>query len=179
MLLHGSHPGNTVVMHGGDFVSKKALAHATPRDDMKQFIPPLLQGLECFTNVGVIGNHDDGNPDFKSYLRGKLEGDKGIKFFEKPDQKKLFEYNGKRIVFRGIHTLSSYLKYLTTEERNEILDEYIRQLNDINQDINICLLHSPDGLEFLLQRLRETGQKVLKKTYFFAGHTHGGMFDIP
>lgn len=41
-------------------------------------------------------------------------------------------------------------------KRDELLDEYIRQLNSGEQALNIVLLHNPDGLEYLLRRLYET-----------------------
>ncbi len=45
--------------------------------------------------------------------------------------------------------------------------------------MNVVLLHNPDGLQYLLERLKETDKSIEKMTYFFAGHTHGGMVDIP
>jgi predicted MPP superfamily phosphohydrolase len=68
-LLDGAQPKNTVIIHGGDFVSKRAYMPATTKEDMKKYTPHIFAGLHRFRNVGVIGNHDYGNPDFGNYLR--------------------------------------------------------------------------------------------------------------
>ncbi len=64
-------------------------------------------------------------------------------------------------------------------DRDILMDKYINSLNTEKTDCNIVLVHNPDGLDFLLQRLLETGEILLKPTLFLAGHTHGGMFDVP
>ena len=64
-------------------------------------------------------------------------------------------------------------------ERDKILDASIETLNSTATDFHVVLLHNPDGLEFLLQRLLETHKTILHPTLFLSGHTHGGMFDIP
>lgn len=178
-LLNGATPRDTVVIHGGDFVSRQVYIPGTTREDMKKYTPHVFAGLHRFTNVGVIGNHDHGNPDFGTYLRGKLEHEQGIDFLEKPEDVRYFEYNGHTIALHGLHTLGNYLPLLVKSERDELLDRYIQTLNHGPQLINICALHNPDGLHFLLERLRETGKKIDKKTLFLAGHAHGGMVDLP
>lgn len=42
-LLDGSTPENTIVLHGGDFVSEKTYAPATSRADMKEYAPTLFR----------------------------------------------------------------------------------------------------------------------------------------
>jgi len=60
-----------------------------------------------------------------------------------------------------------------------LLDRSLDALNAADIGCNCVLLHNPDGLEFLLQRLRETNTTLKKPTLFLAGHTHGAMFDVP
>jgi predicted MPP superfamily phosphohydrolase len=178
-LLDGAHSKNTVIIHGGDFVSKRAYMPATTKEDMKKHAPHIFAGLQRFKNVGVIGNHDEGNADFGTYLRWKLEHEQGIDFLESPEDVQYFEYNGHTVALHGLHTLGNYLPLLVKSERDALLDRYIEALNNSKQVFNICALHNPDGLHFLLERLKETGKKISKKTLFLAGHAHGWMVDIP
>lgn len=108
---------------------------------------------------------------------GSLRDQFGIHFLYAPDKPDIFDFQGAKIAVHGIHTLTSRLKFLLPPVRNELLDEYIRQLNSGTQALNIVLLHNPDGLEYLLRRLYETGQRIDKKTLLFAGHTHGAMIN--
>lgn len=54
----------------------------------------------------------------------------------------------------GIHTLKSYLNQLSPPERDMLLDQYIYLLNHTHNAMNVVLMHNPDGLEFLLERLK-------------------------
>lgn len=126
-----------------------------------------------------MGNHDANHPEFQSYFRGTLEGDHNIQFLEKPDQVRYFPFNNQIAAIHGIHTLGNYLKNIPREKRDELIDEFIEQANKGPQSMNIVLLHNPDGLQYVLNRMRETGKTLTKKTIFFAGHTHGAMIDLP
>jgi predicted MPP superfamily phosphohydrolase len=92
--------------------------------------------------------------------------------------KKIF-INDKSLCVHGIHTLDDHLHRMSKKERNILMEQYIYTLNHTHNDMNIVLIHSPDGLEFLLSRLKATKQIIVPPTLFFAGHTHGAMFDIP
>lgn len=63
--------------------------------------------------------------------------------------------------------------------RDNLLDAYIENLNSGKQACNILMMHNPDGLEFLLRRLRETDTQITIPTLMFAGHTHGAMINLP
>lgn len=179
-LLEEADPKNTIVLHGGDFVSRKVgLIPATTRDDIKKYAPEFLDWLERFTNLAVPGNHDEANPEFDLYMRAMLEDKHNMQFLEKPDQISRFHYNGQEIAVHGLHTLWNYLETIPKEQRDEILDEFMRQCNHGVQACNVVVLHNPDGLQYVLERLQEVGKKLEKKTIFFAGHAHGSMIDLP
>lgn len=88
------------------------------------------------------------------------------------------EINGVNLSIHGIHTLDDRIHTMEKRDRDTLMDEHIDALNAEKTDCNIVLVHNPDGLEFLLQRLLERKQTLEKPTLFLAGHTHGGMFDI-
>lgn len=138
----------------------------------------LFHGLESFRHFAVIGNHDDDNADF-GYTRAWLEDQMQVHFLSEPRHAKKIFINDKSLCIHGMHTLSRHLHRMPKKERNMILDQYIYTLNHTHNDLNIVLLHNPDGLEFLLARLRATKQSLTTPTLFLAGHTHGGMVDLP
>ncbi len=100
-------------------------------------------------------------------------------FLTEPRHAKKIFVNDKSICIHGLHTLARTLHNMPKNERNILLDQYIYMFNHTHNDINIVLLHNPDGLEFLLERLRETNQSIIAPTFFLAGHTHGAMCDVP
>ncbi|MCB9807210.1 hypothetical protein H6768_05005 [Candidatus Peribacteria bacterium] len=178
MLLAGVEKTSTIVLHGGDFVSsngdKKHLS-------FEHFVPvaeKLFAGLQGYRHFGVIGNHDTENEDFV-YTRRWLEDKMQMHFLTEPRHAKKIFINDKSLCIHGIHTLATDLHKMQKKERNMLMDQYIYTLNHTHNDMNIVLIHNPDGLEFLLSRLRSTKQVIIPPTLFLAGHTHGAMFDIP
>ena len=105
--------------------------------------------------------------------------EKNIKFLEEPKDVQYFNIGGSRVCVHGIHTLLDRLDTMEVEERNSLLDTYTRLLTEEKVDFHIVLLHNPDGLEYLLQRLKKTEKKLTTSTLFLAGHTHGSSVDLP
>ncbi len=64
-------------------------------------------------------------------------------------------------------------------ERDNLLDRYIQLLTQDKAEFHIVLLHNPDGVEYLLARLKKTGKSLTKPTLFLAGHTHGTTVNLP
>lgn len=180
ILLSGWTPQNTLILHGGDWVCCQThVNNATPRDSMRKVTPVLFRWLEQFVNIGVVGNHDHDHPDFEPYFRQKLEQDHNIHMLHTPEERRYFSYNNETIALHGLHTLGTHMRFLPENERSDILDRTIAELNNGHQVINICLMHNPDGLEYILRQLKLTGRKIEKPTFFLAGHTHGAMFNVP
>lgn len=131
-----------------------------------------------YPQFGVVGNHDHENPHFP-VIRDHLEELHAIRLLEKPEDVKRISIGRDTVAIHGVHTLSTFLHYHPKQERDELLDRYIDVFNASDIACNCVLLHNPDGLEFILQRLHETKKTLKKPTLFLAGHTHGAMFDVP
>lgn len=177
-LLTGSLPEKTLILHGGDFVCEWGGAEETSKTTFFDNIPKLFQWLSFYSHFSVIGNHDQSHPDFDTF-RQCLEEEYQVIFLEKPEDTRYILINGAKIALHGIHTLATYLHTYPKERRDILMDAIIDALNAPESDCNIVLLHNPDGLEFLLQRLHKTGKQLLHPTLFLAGHTHGAMLNIP
>lgn len=177
-LLASTNKETTIVLHGGDFVSAHGTEKSLSFEHFVEVAKKLFHGLESFRHFAVIGNHDDDNADF-SYTRAWLEDQMQVHFLSEPRHAKKIFINDKSLCIHGMHTLSRHLHRMPKKERNMILDQYIYTFNHTHNDLNIVLLHNPDGLEFLLARLRTTKQSLTTPTLFLAGHTHGGMVDLP
>ncbi len=177
-LLASTNKETTIVLHGGDFVSAHGTEKSLSFEHFVEVAKKLFHGLESFRHFAVIGNHDDDNADF-GYTRAWLEDQMQVHFLSEPRHAKKIFINDKSLCIHGMHTLSRHLHRMPKKERNMILDQYIYTLNHTHNDMNIVLLHNPDGLEFLLARLRATNQSLTTPTLFLAGHTHGGMVDLP
>ncbi len=176
-LLEHSDPEKTLVLHGGDFICGQWTDLAKSERNAFDVADILFDGLGKYRNFAVVGNHDDEDVTFPE-MREHLEKNIHAQFMIDPTDMKQVEINGKNIGIHGIHTLALRLHLMPHEERNALMDAYIDKLNNSGNDMNIVLLHCPDGLEFLLARLKETGKKFQTPTLFFSGHTHGGMFDM-
>lgn len=124
-----------------------------------------------------MGNHDDDDAEWGD-MRKHLE-EKNIQFLEEPKDIQTLQIGESRVCVHGIHTLVDRLNTMPEEERNILLDSYIHLLTQTKTDFHIVLLHNPDGLEYLLQRLKEAQKSIQTPTLFLAGHTHGAAFDLP
>jgi predicted MPP superfamily phosphohydrolase len=173
VLLGDARPKKTLVLHGGDFVCSEV-----EEAEFLEVSTKLFHGLSRYSQFGVIGNHDHANPQF-TQIRRHLEDIHALKLLETPDHVQHVEIDGATLSIHGIHTLSDALHIMNKNDRNTLMDTYIDSLNAERTDCNIVLLHNPDGLEFLIQRLTETSQSLHKPTLFLAGHTHGAMLDVP
>lgn len=177
MLLASAKKETTIVLHGGDFVSAHWAKKNLSFEHFVEIAKKLFHGLEWFRHFAVIGNMDDDNTDF-SYSRKWLEDQMQVHFLTEARHAKKIFINDKSLCIHGIHTLAKHLHTMPKKERNMILDQYIYTLDSTHNDLNIVMLHNPDGLEFLLARLRATGQSLKTPTLFLAGHTHGAMIDL-
>lgn len=68
---------------------------------------------------------------------------------------------------------------MKSSDRDTEMDDLIDHLVNGEQELNVVILHNPDALEYLLDRLIARGESIEKPTIFLAGHTHGGMINIP
>lgn len=178
MLLANAKPETTIVLHGGDFVSAHGTKKTLSFEHFVEVAKKLFHGLEGFRHFAVVGNHDDDNADFV-HTRAWLEDKMQVHFLTEVRHAKKIFINDKSLCIHGIHTLAKHLHKMPKKERNIILDQYIYTLNHMHNDLNVVLLHNPDGLEFLLARLKSTKQSITTPTLFLAGHTHGAMVDLP
>jgi predicted MPP superfamily phosphohydrolase len=176
-LLDGANPHKTLVLHGGDFVCSSLGDTDSAVDVYQTVLDHLFYGLSEYSQFGIIGNHDVENTSFP-VIKKYLEDRQNIKILQTPDDVQNININGANVSIHGMHTLADRLHTMGKIDRNREMDRYIDVLNTAKIDCNIVLLHNPDGLEFLLQRLRENGKKLLRPTLFLAGHTHGAMFDL-
>lgn len=98
----------------------------------------------------------------------KFLEEKNIHFLEEPTDMQTLQIGGAQVCIHGIHTLVDRLSTMSGGERNTLLDSYINLLTQTKTDLHIVLLHNPDGLEYLLQRLRETEKSIQTPTLFLA-----------
>lgn len=178
MLLASAKKENTIVLHGGDFMSSDGHPKHLSFENFVTVAQKLFAHLDTFRHFAVVGNHDEENPEFV-YARRWLEEKMNVHFMSESRHAKRIFIHEKSICIHGVHTLAYHLHKMPRKERDMIMDQYIYMLNHTHNDMNIVLLHSPDGLEFLLNRLKVTKQSITTPTLFLAGHTHGAMFDIP
>lgn len=178
MLLTNATKENLIVLHGGDFMSSNGHKSILSFENFVHVAQKIFAGLDGFKHFAVIGNHDAENPEF-TYSRKWLEEKLHVHFMTEPRHAKRIFIHEKSICIHGLHTLSHHLHKMKRKERDMLMDQYIYMFNHTHNDMNIVLLHSPDGLEFLLARLKATKETITTPTLFLAGHTHGAMFDIP
>lgn len=113
-----------------------------------------------------MGNHDDDDAEWGN-MKKFLE-EKNIYFLEEPEDMQTLQIGGAHVSVHGVHTLLDRLNTMSADERNTLLDKYIRLFTQAKTDFHIVLLHNPDGLEYLLQRLRETKKSIQIPTLFLA-----------
>ncbi len=154
-LLEHSDPAKTLILHGGDFICGQWTDPTKSERNAFDVADILFDGLEKYHNFAVVGNHDEEDVIFPE-MREHLEKTIHAEFMTEPTDMRTFEMNGKKIGIHGIHTLAVRLHTMEKSELDKLMDEYIACLNQEENDMNICLLHHPDGLEFLLARLHET-----------------------
>lgn len=172
-LLKHAHSEHTYVLHGGDFISSIGKREHLSYEHFTHIATKLFRGLESSKHFAVVGNHDEESPEFP-VVKQWLEETYEMHFFTEPRHAKKIFIGERNICIHGIHTLAKHLHTMKKRDRNMLLDQYIYTLNSMHNDLNIVLLHNPDGLEFLLARLKSTGQTITTPTLFLAGHTHGG-----
>ncbi len=154
LLLDGANPRKIVVLHGGDFVCSASGGVETSVDRYCAISEHLFRGISDYPQFGVIGNHDVENRHFPA-IRKHLEHHQNITFLETPEDVQYVDIDGAILAIHGIHTLADQLHIMETIDRDTLLDDYINSLNGDKTDCNVVLVHNPDGLEFLLRRLRE------------------------
>lgn len=177
LLLSGSDPEKTLILHGGDFVCKRP--DETPLKSIYEISPLLLEPLSDYKHqYWVPGNHDVDHSEHAKiidYFGNKHQ----IDFLTSPYQRRNMRIGDAEIEVFGLHTAATILHTMDPIMRDNLLDAYIQNLNSGKQACNILLMHNPDGLEFLLRRLRKTETQLTIPTLMFAGHTHGGMINVP
>lgn len=152
--------------------------YSRSEQDITEVASSLFAGTERYKHFGVIGNHDEEDLDFprmKNYLEEKYK----LHFMVQPRDTRRVHVANREIDIHGIHTLLDHLEVMDIADRNILLDTYIHLLTQGQADFHVVLLHNPDGLEYLLERLKKTGKKLTKPTLFLAGHTHGATLDLP
>ncbi len=154
-----------LVLHGGDFLSSQG-GKSLEEKHILAVSKKLFSPLTSFPHCAVIGNHDEENPLFPQYKKW-LTDEYDLHFLIDPEDKKIFSYPAS-IAVHGLHTLAIHLHTMEKERRDTLLDALIAHLSDQNVARNIVLIHNPDGLEFLLQRLLETQQFITIPTLFLS-----------
>lgn len=170
-------PEKTLILHGGDFICGEDGELSTSEKDVFENASLLFRWLHKYPNFAVVGNHDDDDAAWGN-MRKHLE-EKNIHFLEEPKDMQTLHIGDAHVCVHGIHTLLDRLNTMSVEERNILLDSYIHLLAQTKTDFHIVLLHNPDWLEYLLQRLKVTKQSIQTPTMFLAWHTHGSSLDIP
>lgn len=151
-------------------------------------------------NFGVFGNHDVAHPDIGQFAAKLAQKNAlGMNWLLDVERKKwdpiirwshsvqLIPYSdvgggaGDYIHFWWIHTSADYLHQMKKGDRDAVLDYHIEELNRNlpGRKLNVFIGHNPDFLWFLLQRLKETHQKLLHGTLCLSGHSHGWFIDVP
>lgn len=176
-LLTGISRENTVVLHGGDFISSDGHPKRLSFENFVTVAQKLFTHLTGLKHFAVVGNHDEENPEFV-YARRWLEEKMQVHFMTEPRHAKRIFIHDKSICIHGLHTLAQHLHKMPKKERDMLMDQYIYMFNHTHNDMNVVLLHSPDGLEFILRRLITTKQTITTPTLFLAGHTHGASLDF-
>lgn len=176
-LIKQSKPEKTLILHGGDFICGEESELSTSEKDVFENSSLLFRGLDRYKNFAVVGNHDDDDREW-GRMKKHLE-DKKIQFLVQPEDVQTLTIGKSKICIHGIHTLADHLSTMAVAERNSILDAYILLLTQPEADFHIVLLHNPDGVEYLLARLKKTKQSLTKPTLFLAGHTHGTTVNLP
>lgn len=177
LLLSGSDPEKTLVLHGGDFISKKP--DETPLKKMYAISPLLLEPLSDYKHhLWVRGNHDLDHSKSAEIINHFSEKH-AIDFLTSPYQKRNIKIGNAEVAVFGLDTGAAILHNMEFRARDNLLDAYIENLNSGKQACNILMMHNPDGLEFLLRRLRKTDTQITIPTLMFAGHTHGAMINLP
>jgi predicted MPP superfamily phosphohydrolase len=113
-----------------------------------------------------VGNHDDDDAEWGN-MKKHLE-EKNILFLEEPKDMQTLQVREAHICIHGVHTLLDRLNTMSVDERNTLLDSHIHLLTQTKTDFHIVLLHNPDGIEYLLQRLKETQKSIQTPTLFLA-----------
>ena len=177
-LLHGRETDRTFILHGGDFICGDSSVYSTSEQDITEVADTLLAGTEKYQHFGVIGNHDEEDLDFprmKQYLEQKYR----LHFMTQPRDTRRIHRGNAEIDIHGIHTLLDHLEVMDVADRNILLDTYIHLFTNSQADFHVVLLHNPDGLEYLLERLKKTGKMLTRPTLFLAGHTRVATLDLP
>lgn len=176
-LIQDTDPDKTIILHGGDFICGEESELSTSEKDVFENSSLLFRGLDKYKNFAVIGNHDDDDREWAK-MKKHLEAKK-IQFLTEPQDIQTFTLGESKICIHGIHTLTDRLSTMPVVERNSVLDAYILLLTETKADFHIVLLHNPDGVEYLLARLKKTGKSLTTPTLFLAGHTHGTTVNLP
>lgn len=166
------------MLHGGDFICGDSSVYSTSEQDITEVASTLFAGTEKHKHFGVIGNHDEEDLDFPR-MKKHLEEKYTMHFMTQPRDTRRIHIANTEIDIHGIHTLLDHLEIMDAADRNILLDTYIHLFTQSQADFHVVLLHNPDGLEYLLQRLKQTGRVLQKPTLFLAGHTHGATLDLP
>ena len=176
-LLEGHDPKKIIILHGWDFVSRRP--HETSLTAVYKNSPLLYGRLAGYENhFWVRGNHDIDHSQSWEII-DHFSREHNINFLTSPYQKRSVKTGDAEIAVFGLDTGAAILHTMDPRTRDTLLDAYIEKLNTGKQSRNIVLMHSPDGFEFLLRRLKETQTKITIPTIMFAGHTHGGMINFP
>lgn len=177
-MLRAADAEKTFILHGGDFICGDSSVYSTSEEDITEVASTLFAGTEGFRHFGVVGNHDEEDLDFprmKQFLEEKYK----LHFMTQPRDARRINRGDAGMDIHGLHTLLDHLEVMDVADRNILLDTHIHLLTQSQADFHVVLLHNPDGLEYLLDRLKKTGKTLSKPTLFLAGHTHGATLDLP
>lgn len=124
MLLAGATKENTIVLHGGDFMSSDGHPKHLSFENFAHVAGKLFAGLGELKHFAVIGNHDDENPEF-SYARKWLEDKLHIHFLTEPRHAKRIFIHDKSICIHGLHTLTRHLHTMKKGARHALGSVYL------------------------------------------------------